>query len=390
MSHSTLPPSSSHIWGAADGCTGWVKMINSVPEEIRNAKSPESIAGDVAHDLSARMISTAARAGIGRPVREELIGSIIDNTVVTEEMYESCELYSEDVQKVMRDTRIMGGAFFGVEEQVSIMKVHKDCWGTTDVFILDHANKTLYVWDFKYGHVFVDAYRNWQVICYAIGLITRLASFDDLKFKIVIRVVQPRAYGHGGPIHEWVLDIVELKNYMYILNENAHTAMGPNACNRTGPHCRYCGARAICPDALKAGLLLYEYSSIPMPQNMPPEAMATQYAILARAKEQIEGMESAFKEQIKYLIKSGKNVTGYMLESAMGRERWTRPEAEIITMGKMMGKDLSNIKALTPNQARKKHIDESLITAFSERPVNGTKLVKSNTQLASKIFNIKE
>lgn len=389
MSHSILPPSSAHIWGAPNGCTGWVTMVNSVPEDFRNIKNTKSIEGDVAHELAAKMIDAAARAGIETPLRNETIGTELSGVVVTEEMFDSCELYVEDVKKVMQDSRIFGGAFMGIEERVAIWGIHKECFGTVDTFIYDIEKKIIYVWDFKYGHLYVDEYENWQAICYVAGIIARLAAngFTDPELKIKIRIVQPRAYHANGPIREWSINAVDLYEYVKILKENAAIALSTGATNRTGSHCRYCDARHVCLEALEAGLSLYEaVCDIQMIQNLSHTALSVQYSIIKRAKEQIECLESGFQEQIKCLLKTGKDVPGYELTPAIGRERWDRPDSEIIAMGDMLGQDLRNIKAITPNQARKKHVNEDILKSFATRPNNGVKLTESNNKLATKIF----
>lgn len=382
MSHSILPPSSAHIWGSSNGCTGWVKMMESIPPEERDIKTEKSIEGDQAHDLGAAMIDSSARGALDYPPK-----SGYDS-----EMYQACELYANDVRGVMRDTRIFGAPYLGIEKKLDIWAIYKNSFGTPDAFIYDYTSDNLYVWDFKYGHAYVEEFENWQCMCYAAGIISLLVTegLDDKNLKIHIRIVQPRAYGGGGPIREWCLSAIELKHYVKILADNAQKALSSEALNRTGPHCRYCEARKFCPDALNTGVVLYENVSTPSPQNMSLKSMGVQYSILKRAKEQIDALESGYKEQIIYLLKSGKSIPGYNLTPALGRMRWNRPEEEIISMGDMMGVDLRNIKALTPNQAREKNINEELIKSFSERPNNGYKLEKDDTKMANRIFLTEE
>ncbi len=388
MSHSILPPSSASIWGAPNGCPGWVKMMANVPEEIRNARTPASIEGDAAHKLSEQMIDSAVRANIEKPIRGETVGSLIADAVVTDEMFDACELYANDVREVALKTRVVGGAFFGIEERFDIWKVHRECFGTPDMFIYDSVANTLYLWDFKFGHVYVDEYENRQAICYIAGIVARLVpkGFNDPKLKIVIRIVQPRVYGRGGAIREWRTSGPGVVKYVHELNEGAHIALSDEAVIHTGSHCRYCKARTICPEALKAGLSLYEMASAPTSQNMSLEAVGVQYAILERAKEQIDALENGFAEQITHLLKSGKSIPGHTLEPKMGRKRWNRPDSEVISMGALLGVELSNGKAITPNQAIARGVDENVVKSFSKTPSNGLKLVKTNSNLANRIF----
>jgi hypothetical protein len=325
-------------------------------------------------------------------LREGAVGTTIFDVVVTEEMFDACEMYADDVTEVVRETRVTDPPSLDVEGSILIHRIHEKCFGTPDAFLYDRIGRTLYIWDFKYGHLYIDEFENWQTITYVAGIMDlyNINEFNDQNLRVVFRIVQPRAYGDGGPIREWSVKGSDLRRYINILNKNAHIALSSEAVNHTGSHCRYCGARHICPDALKAGLSLYEATSKPTVQNLSLEALGTQYSIIERAKEQIGYLESGFQEQIKHLLKSGKNVPGYVLTPSIGRERWNRPESEVITMGEMMGQNLSAGKAITPNQARKKHVNESIISMFSERPNNGVKLVKSNTKQANKIFLTEE
>jgi hypothetical protein len=71
---------------------------------------------------------------------------------------------------------------------------------------------------------------------------------------------------------------------------------------------------------------------------------------------------------------------------SVGRQRWTRPDAEIIALGQMMGVELSKPKLITPKQAEDKGLDSTLVKAYSEYPLGEVKLKPDDGTTARKVF----
>ena len=387
MSHSIIPPSSAGIWGKPDGCTGWVLMSQMYPEL---EETPEAKEGEASHEIAERMNNANTRGRVGYPTKEEIVGAVASNGVVfTEEMYDAAEMFADDVAMVMRDLSVFGGPHLGIEKRVEAKRIHELSYGTTDAFIYGKNKGKLYIWDYKFGFEVVEAYENWQSINYAAGIIEELEinGLVDQYTTVHIRIVQPRAFHRDGPIREWVVKASDLRAHFNILHNNANEALGPNAKTRSGSHCKHCPARHACPAALTAGTRLYEVAAKPTPVELSPEALAVQYAIVQRARKQLEYLESGFEEQIKGLIRSGANVQGYHVEEGVGRERWAKPVDEVIALGDMLGHNLRKGDAITPNQARKLGIDDAVIKAYSETPRTGLKIVPDNGNKAKQIFS---
>lgn len=70
----------------------------------------------------------------------------------------------------------------------------------------------------------------------------------------------------------------------------------------------------------------------------------------------------------------------------MGRERWIKPEPEVIAMGELMGVKLGVTKLVTPKQAIKAGMPEAVIKSFTETPRGELKLVPDDGTKARKIF----
>lgn len=389
MTHSIIPPSSAGIWGKPNGCTGWVVMAQTYPE---TEESEESREGTATHEIGADIITDGKTGTAHRHTARDWVGITASNNVVfTEEMFEAAKLYADDVINEMRSRSIFGGPNLGIEAPVTAKRIHELSFGTCDAFLYDRNKNELLIWDFKFGYEIVEAFENWQAINYACGILEALEidGIDDQSLTVSIRIVQPRAFHRDGPIREWVVKGSDLRGYFNTLSANAHEALGPNAVYRTGSHCKHCSGRHACPAALKAGLALYEVVTKPIPAELSPEAMGLQLSLIKRARKQLEYLESGFEEQLKSVVRGGTSVPGWMVEPKFGREKWNKPLEEVFALGDMLGHDLREPKAITPNAARKLGVDDAVITAYSIKPNSGVALVPDTGNKAKSIFGAK-
>lgn len=386
MTHSILPPSSAAIWGAPGGCPGWAHMNQTYPE-IETEASRE---GTAAHEAAARWVSSAARAN-GDPVYEGQIAS--NNVAFTAEMLDGAELYADDVSAIMHQTGVYGGPYLGIEQRIEIPRVHAQCFGTPDLYLYDPKNNVLYLWDYKFGYERVEAFENWQLTCYAAGILDHMAKFTPMlvdriaeTMQVVFRIVQPRAFHREGPVREWRVAYPELESRFEQLAAGALAALA-EPIQQTGAHCKYCPGRHACPAALDAGAKLYEAASVGLPVDLSIEAAATQLRIVTRARKHLEALESGFEQQIEQTIRSGKRVPGFKMEASQGRETWSTPVEEVFALGDMLGVDLRKPAAITPKQAIKKGLDEAVIKAYATKTNGAMRVVPDDLTQARKVFS---
>ena len=383
--HSIIPPSSAGIWGKTDGCTGWVYMSQLYPETV---ESVEAMEGDASHEIGATIIN-GAKIGHAYTADNFIDKTATNGVIFTLEMYEAARIYADDVIKVMRERAIFDDHFLGVEEKILAKNIHELSFGTSDCFIFDRMTYDLYMWDYKYGFEIHEAYEHWQTINYIAGLVERfnISGLEDQKITVHLRIAQPRAFHRDGDIREWTTKLSNLRGYFNTLQSNAHIALGNNAVTRTGDHCRHCTARHDCKAALDSGMRLYEIAIKPTTNDMSMDAVGVQYAILKRARKQLDYLESGYEQVIKTYIRSGVNVPGWMTESVTGREHWIKPVPEVIQLGELMGLNLKKPDAaITPTQARKLGLPGDVAKEFTETPRTGIKLVPDNLMKARKIF----
>jgi hypothetical protein len=362
-------------------------MSQSFPETEDN---PEAAEGEASHEIGASLIKAATRGGIDRPKREETVGTVATNgVIITDEMFDGAELYADDVIEVMRSEAVLGGPHIRVEERVSIPRIHELCFGTPDVSIYAQKNFKIYLWDYKFGHKYVDAFENWQAVPYFAGLMD-VYNFDgilDQNIIVHIRIVQPRAYHRDGPIREWVIKASDLRAYINIMKNNAEISLSAEAVCRSGPHCYRCSARTNCDTATLAGMGLYEVASTPTPIDLSPQSIGRQLTIIKRAMDQLDFLKTGFEAQAEGLIRSGHVIPGWGLEPTFGNQKWSKPIKEVIELGGYLGLELKKDAAITPNQAKKLGISEEILKAYSETPRTGAALAPENSNKARQVFD---
>ena len=385
--HSIIPPSSAGIWGAPNGCTGWVSMSQQFPETEETEDAKE---GTASHEIGARLINNQTVGNINGYAKNFVDQTASNGVIFTEEMYRAAKIYADDVGEIMRSAGVFGGRNIGIEQAIEAKRIHDLSFGTVDAYIFDRQKGALYIWDYKFGYEVVEAFENWQTINYAAGIFERLELNDgiiDQYITVHIRIIQPRAYHRDGPIREWVVKGSDLRAHFNTLEMNAAEALGPNAICRSGSHCKHCSARHACEAVLTAGMLIYEVARQPIPFELSPTALGVQLLIIRKAKEKLNLLESGIEEQTMRVIKAGKIIPNFNLVQGKGNEKWTKPVAEILALGALYDKDLKKPdEAITPNQARQKGMDPDLIASYSDRPFTGLKLVEDNGNKAKLLF----
>lgn len=370
--HAILAPSSAARWMA---CPGSVQMEQQYPE---TEESQDALEGTATHWAAQELFAD----------RVIDIGLVAPNGIALDaEMIEAAEIYYDDVRATLGEH---WRSFVRVESRVYMPRIHEANWGTPDCFAKPGA--TIYVWDFKYGHRYVDVFENWQLLDYAEGILAEYGldnGHDDQRIEFVFRIVQPRCFVGGGPIREWRVNAALLRVYFTKLQMGAAEAMSANAKCKTGPQCRDCKARHTCDTLQRAALGYAEEIRAPAAFDLPTHAASYELRTLHRAIEVMKARADGLEEQLLRAAKGGQFVPHFRLEPSKGCERWSVPETEVIALGDLMGISLAkpNVPtAVTPAQARKLGVDAEVTKAYSIIPNGEIKLVPDNNQAARKIF----
>jgi hypothetical protein len=379
--HSIIAMSAAARWVQCPGSV-MMEMMHPETEESEDAKE-----GTASHELAARLIDLFSRAITPQP--GEFVGQTAGNGVIwTEESYEGALQYAEDVRDVMRSTGVFGGPNLAIEQRVDAPHIHAESWGTPDCTLFKDG--VLYLWDYKFGHRVVDAFENWQLISYAIGKLDEITGGNglaDQHIRIVMTVVQPRAYHRRGTVRRWECMGSDLRPYANILAGKAAEALGDDPQCVTGPECLHCSGRHACPTLQHATMAAVAYLGKPTPEPLDADALGLEKRILDHAALLIKARLTGIDAQIEAMIKSGGTVPGWALEPGQGRQRWNVPPVEVIALGDMLGIDLRKPEEpITPKQAQKAGIDGAVISAYAETPSTALRLVEINGAATAAVF----
>lgn len=308
-------------------------------------------------------------------------------------MIENGERYLENVRAELLHADAK--SLFRVETRVFAHNlVHPDNDGTPDTFLVDWARKLIILWDYKYGHRYVDPYKNWQFVNYIAGIFEGLGvtRADIADWRVSIRAIQPRNYSVEGAIRTWdttggeVWDLIETE-----LRPAAWAAKCTDPVTTTGAHCRDCSARHACDALRRVGGYAMDLAGRAVPVELPPADLGRKLRHLRIARDRIAALLDSLEERAIFNIRRGQAVPGWTMGRSNSHWRFTTSPAETIAYGDLLGIDLrEETKAKKPAAAKAllklKGIDEAVISAITEKPMGEVRLIPVDENAAEKAF----
>lgn len=378
--HAFLAPSSAHIWAPPKGCRAYPLIAASFP---RTNDCDESDEGTAGHELAGEAVSCAARA---MPVPDRSGQQASNGVFFDPDMHDAAEIYARYIQGIMRETRNFNPR---VEQWVAVPSVHENNAGTPDTFLWSPEFMRLDVFDYKYGFLIVEAFENWQLMNYALGVLDNLGidGQADQKISVHLHVCQPRAPHREGPWRSWSLLASDLRGYRNIFRTSAAECFEPNPVARTGPHCRYCEGRAVCPALRADAAAAADYSNRSGAEPINPADLAVELTILDDALERLKYRHDALTEQVEHSLRKGEYAPGWGLEPKQSRLKWVVSDTEVYALGDALDIELRKTKPATPTQAKALGVDADIIDGvYAVRPNAGLGLVRDTGVKTRKIF----
>lgn len=375
--HARFAPSSAPIYGPG-GCAGSVAMRERYPED---EESEEAREGTAAHWL-------LEQTALGLTVPADAIAP--NGVPVNAEMREAiAELIAD-----FRDTiaRAQRGDYYQIEQRVAAPTIiHKDFWGTPDLFFVQHSTKTLHIWDFKYGRRFVDVYKCWQLIGYFACIVETEQIADWQNWTVTFTIAQPRCFVRdeiGGPLREWFTTGAELAPLVDQLREAVALADQPDAPCKPGLYCRDCRAQWDCEANQRSTMSAVELIHGQQALGMDPLAIGLELLTLARAAERVKARLEALEAVALGLIGRGQNVPHHGVKFSETRVLWDKSkQAEAAQICAMFGLEvIPGISIPSPAQCIKAGVDASVITPYTTKAPGAKKLARVSDTSAPKVL----
>jgi hypothetical protein len=177
----------------------------------------------------------------------ELVGLEYHKVKITPEHTDDIGVYLDFARGGMKLTEDVK-----IEQRFHRPDLHPLYYGTADLTL--YKNKVLDVVDFKFGVGIVkEAKDNEQLLYYARAL---LDDYPDTE-KVVLWIVQPRAWHKDGPIRRWETTPDYIKAWFSNVCLPAIEASEWDDTVSPGEHCRFCPAKLECP-ALRQNLAVVQ------------------------------------------------------------------------------------------------------------------------------------
>jgi hypothetical protein len=261
--------------------------------------------------------------------------------------------------------------------------------GKVDLFWIQ--DRALWIWDYKHGMTWVPAVENWQLLVYAVALVSSPApagARPEVDFdRVHLCICQPRAFDPEGPVKVWTVSVDDVWRYSARITSAvlaaAHTENPPST---PGSHCLWCSGRGVCPALGRAASAVWGYvsGSTYCPPGM--EALGAEIDILKVAADLIKARISGLEADALARMNRGEVLPGWDRVQKFGNLDWTVPIDQAAEIVDLSGIDIRKKSLLTPLQAIAAGVPREIVEVMAARPPRGFELKKSKLS-AEVVFN---
>lgn len=301
--HAILSASSSHRW------------IACPPSALECAKLPDASSefakqGTDAHRLSEYKLKKSLGEKVHNPQKRL--------AYFDEEMDESSNDYAQFVMEKLatakercKDPMVM------VEQHLDFSRWVPEGFGTGDCLIV--SDDTLVIIDYKYGlGVLVEAEKNPQMMCYALGALELFDGIYDIK-NVEMTIFQPRR----DNVSTYVISKNDLLSWAEeVLRPVAELAAKGEGEYRAGDHCRFCKIKATCRKRAEYNLEMAKYDFA-----MPSKLEDGEVEVILEKVDEMVAWANDVKEYALQQALSGKQWDGWKVVEGRANRRYINEEA---------------------------------------------------------------
>jgi len=250
----------SHIMGGSTAaqrinCPGSFQLEQDLPD---GPDSEFARQGSMLH-AAMEMLLTADPPDMtaAEPLIDELEGQNLgfDGQELTRDLLNVKVVPALDAWFRVRDEYELDDWF--IEQRVSLEDLIDGAFGTSDLICKDTQNR-LHILDWKFGDgVAVSAEGNMGLAFYAAAALydpdPEMIEFTDpeqLADECFLHIVQPRSGSHADPLDTWSTTLDWIEKFVDQAVQAMDKARGKNPPLKAGSWCRWCKAKATCPEQL--------------------------------------------------------------------------------------------------------------------------------------------
>lgn len=388
--HRTFSPSKSERFF---NCPGSTNLLARLPSR---ATSPYAEEGHVAHDVleaGLRNGCTTAHEAIKHSVHADH-----PKTQGYTDFHHSIQDALDYVWNLMEELDIMyGDAVMFVERYVDVPShtAPGETGGYCDVCIYSAIGRVLYVIDYKHGvGVAKAAEGNTQVKQYASGFLyeeNAQINAADVD-KVVLVIIQPRAFHPHGEIREYETTPLELSDYLFELEEAIEACQQPNAPLRPDiSWCQFCDARSSCPALAQSAVAVILDDAQKAVQDVtdrtlidPKELDVGRLAYVLKMKPLIMTWLNGVESHADELSRLGHEIPGFKRVEAQARREYYGNRDELAQkLAALIGCDINEVYR-EPALLTITDMEDKLVQAFKARVGRGKK--KQAAEEAKQMF----
>lgn len=308
--HAILSPSSAKRWLT---CPPSARLCEKLAKRFGDKATPYALEGTKAHTLAELKLRHANKEinDFNFKTRVEALGDI------PSKMDRATDEYADIV--ISKLYAAGEGAQLLIEQRLDMSPWAPKCFGTGDAVIL--SDRIIEVIDYKNGQgVVVKAEGNPQARFYGLGALNGFGSLYDAPL-IRNTIVQPNIM--QDPVTEETLTREELLAWGDSIKPAAELAWEGKGEFRSGDHCRFCLARAICATRASEAMRIFEHG-LASPGLIDDADIPEILSILPAAREWISDLEEYALNQAKL----GQVWPGWKLvEGRRGKRTFRNAEA---------------------------------------------------------------
>jgi len=357
--HSLLSASSAHRWFH---CPGSVALSESIPKA---PSSEAAMLGTKAHEACEAVLKAFLKA--------KQTGIEVGYTYEQDpEIASAAEEYKKNIwQNALKWS--VTGKVWAIEDRLYFNR-DLSMYGTADFWCVstnEKGEREGVIGDFKYGYNFVDVKKNLQLLYYGIALREKVRNLGKDLDTVRTFIFQPRA---GGQLYrECSYTAKQLDQYQSkILKVAKEIIVDKKVKFKTGEHCKFCPAMAVCDKYKKEvekNLSIKIDSSdfkLPVPSHLTDEQLIKVIAY----GEQLTTFVEEVQKYVLARLQAGEKIKGLNLEEKKGRRTWIEDSNQVASYLLKAGIKPYEDKLITiskaEKEAKKKMIDLAEIITLTK------------------------